>query len=91
MAATASPAVVAVAALVTDGMAPGPGTTVSVQRLESPAAMLPAKVAVTIAPAVAKDQPAPAALTNASPAGSVSRTVVAPDVAPVPALRTTIV
>src|SRR5439155_1084577 len=89
LAASMSKAVLAVAALVTEGNAPGAIAAVSVNRLESPAARLPANVAVTTGPEVAKDQPAPAALTNESPAGRVSATVVAPTVDPVPALRTT--
>ena len=89
LAATGSLAVVAVAALVTDGNAAGATAAVSVNRVESPAARLAANVAVTIAPEVAKDQPAPAAPTNPRPAGSVSRTVVAPEVAAPPRLRTT--
>ena len=89
LAASMSKAVLAVAALVTEGNAVGATAAVSVNRLESPAARLPANVAVTTCPELAKDQPAPAAPTNASPAGSVSATVVAPTVAAVPALRTT--
>src|SRR5438876_575776 len=89
LAGSRSPAPLTVAALVTDGNAAGATAAVSVIRLESPAARLAANVAVTIAPEVANDQPAPAALTNESPAGRVSATVVAPTVDPVPALRTT--
>ena len=81
----------AVAALITAGNAPKATATVRVHRLESPAARAAGKLAVTIAPEVAKDHPAPAALTNERPAGSVSRTVMAEAVAAVPGLRTTIV
>ena len=55
----------------------------------SPAAIGAARVAVTTWPEALKFQPAPAPLVNAIPAGSVSVTVVAPEVAAVPWLWVT--
>src|SRR5439155_101924 len=54
----------------------------------SPAAMAAGCDAVTMAPLSEMFQPAPAALTNVSPAGSVSRRETVPDVGAVPRLRT---
>ncbi len=60
----------------------------SVKNVESPAAIGPAFVAVTTWPALPTVQPVPVPLTNASPAGSVSRTVIVPEVAWPPTLIT---
>src|SRR5438477_590246 len=93
-----SPAVATLAVLTTLGPATGSTATSRVKPALSSAAIAPAKVAVTIAPAGLTFQtmplaaealhPAPAADTKLRPLGSVSVTVVTPIVAPLPRLVT---
>ena len=83
-----SPGVETVAALTTDGDAANPTETVSVKTLESPPAIGPGLLAVTMAPETDTVQPAPALETKPSPAGSVSRTVMTPAVGPALTLTT---
>src|SRR5437016_2682811 len=89
LAGSRSPAVAAVARLVTPGTAAAATDMVSVQVRLSPAAMGPGLVAVTAEPEAANDQPAPAPLTKLSPVGRLSVTAMAPEVAPLPRLWTT--
>ena len=80
-----------VAWLVTDGKAAAPTEAVSVKAAESPAAMGPAWVAVTVAKAAEMLHPAPTAETKPSPEGRTSVTVAGPVVVPEPRLRATMV
>src|SRR5437016_1043641 len=84
LAGSRSPAVAAVARLVTPGTAAAATATVSVQVKLSPAAMGPGLVAVTAEPEAANDQPAPAPLTKLSPVGRLSITAPFPALAPSP-------
>ena len=89
LAALRSPGVATVAALTTPGTAAESTFTVIVKLVLSAAEIESEWVAVTICPDGAKLQPAPFALANVMPAGSVSVTVVAPVVAAEPRFETT--
>ena len=65
-------------------MAAASTATVRANTAESAAAIVPAKVAVTIGPLAAKVQPAPAPDAKVRPAGRVSTTVVAAAVGALP-------
>src|SRR5688572_31885286 len=77
----ASPGVVTVAVLVTDGTAAAPTATVSAICRLPPGPIGPGVVQVTCWPAALQVQPGPTALTKLSPAGRVSVTVTTPAVA----------
>ncbi len=81
--------VATVATFVTPGTAAGVAFTVRSNTRLSPAAIGGACVAVTVPPASAKLQPAPAPETKLRPAGSGSVTVMTSVVGPVPTLVTT--
>ena len=72
------------ARLVTLGIAAAVGVTVSVIVAEPPAAIGPGLVHVTTCPAAAQLKPPPLALVKASPAASVSVTVITPVVGALP-------
>ncbi len=87
-----SPPPLAVAELVTVAGAFAATLTVSIiGALDAPAAMTAALVHVTVCPAALHVQPVPVAALNVSPVGSVSVTVIVPDVATFPELLTAIV
>ena len=84
-----SPGTLAHAELVTDGSAAAPITTLIVNHELSPDAITSGLVALTTDPRLKKIQPVPEDEAKLRPAGSVSRTVTAPVVGPVPTFRTT--
>src|SRR5437762_1812464 len=89
LAALGSPAAASCAVLVTPGNAAGDTATTSVNAALSPAAIAPAKLALTRLPLALTIQPLPEPDTNASPAGSVSATATGPGNVPPPMLVTT--
>jgi hypothetical protein len=86
-----APPPLAVAVLVTCGTAAGSTFTASVIGLPAaPAAMTAVLVQVTIWPDALQVQPVPLAALKVKPVGSVSLTVIVPDVATLPVLLTAI-
>jgi hypothetical protein len=86
-----SPPPLAVAELVTDAGAFAATLTVSVIGVPAaPAAMTVALVQVTVCPSALQVQPDPLAALNVRPVGSVSVTVMVPEVAMLPVLLTAI-
>src|SRR5215470_417588 len=88
LAALLSPLVETLAVLVTEGTAAAATLTVRVIVLLPFAPMGPAFVQVTTCTAAVQLHPVPTPDTNPNPAGSVSETVIAPVVGPVPLLVT---